>query len=229
MSQPPRVHAESVVRVQQARGESWTPRLVSGLGAASLVASLVGLLASPALADDRPSWRVVQGDVRVTCPLTVGGSFEAKTSTLTGALAFASLHPAVFTGNLAVDLKTLDTGIGLRNEHLQEKYLEVGKGEGFDKAVLSDIHLADADPDTVQARTTFTGTLLLHGARTTVTGKAEIQRQGSSVRVEASFPVTLADYGIPKPQYLGVGVDQRVHVKVSLVVAPDTTPAGGGR
>jgi YVTN family beta-propeller protein len=110
MSQPPRVHPESVVRVQQARGESWTLRVVSGLGAASLLASLLSLLASPALGDDRPSWRVVQGDVRVTCPLTVGGSFEAKTSTLTGALAFASLHPAVFTGNLAVDLKTLDTG-----------------------------------------------------------------------------------------------------------------------
>jgi polyisoprenoid-binding protein YceI len=208
------------------RTESSIVRPVSGLAAVCLVVLLPTLPASRALADERPSWRIVQGEVRVNCPLTVGGSFEARTTALAGVLTFASLQPAVLTGNLAVDLKTLDTGIGLRNEHLQEKYLEVGKGEGFDTAVLSDLHLAKADPDTVQARTTFTASLLLHGTRTTVTGNAEIQRQGASVHVEASFPVTLADYGIPKPQYLGVGVDQKVHVKVSLVAAPDTTAAG---
>ena len=47
------------------------------------------------------------------------------------------------------------------------------------------------------------------------------------MRVEAAFPVTLADYGIAKPRYLGVGVKDEVEVKVSLVAVPAAAPAGG--
>ena len=178
---------------------------------------------------DTSSWRVARGEVRVTCLITVGGSFEARTPSLTGAVVVGDTRPAVFAGDLSVDLRTLDTGIGLRNEHLRNEYLEVGHGEGFERAVLSEIQLGDVDPDTFQGRTGFTATFLLHGARRTVIGHAEIHRDGSSVRVEASFPVTLADYGIAKPRYLGVGVKDEVQVKVSLVAVPVAAQAGGAR
>ena len=49
------------------------------------------------------------------------------------------------------------------------------------------------------------------------------------MRVEATFPVTLPDYGIAKPRYLGVGVKDEVGVKVSLVAVPAEGPAGGTR
>jgi hypothetical protein len=161
--------------------------------------------------------------------MTVGGSFEAKTSSLTGALAVGDSRPAVISGDLSVDLRTLDTGMGMRNDHLRNEYLEVGHGEGFERAVLSEIHLGDVDPATFQGRTGFTATFLLHGAKRTVTGHAEIHRDGSSVRVEAGFPVTLADYGIAKPRYLGVGVKDEVEIKVSLVAVPGAAQAGGPR
>ena len=63
------------------------------------------------------SWTTTTGDVRVTCPLTVGGSFEAKTTALAGRL---SVDPATtaLAGELSVELKTLDTGISLRNQHM---------------------------------------------------------------------------------------------------------------
>jgi hypothetical protein len=64
-------------------------------------------------------WRVDQGEVRVTCPMTVGGSFEAKTTTLKGSVIASATGAPAFDGSLAVDLRTLDTGIGLRNEHLR--------------------------------------------------------------------------------------------------------------
>jgi hypothetical protein len=142
-------------------------------------------------------------------------------------VASGDSRPAVLSGDLSVDLRTLDTGIGLRNEHLRNEYLEVGRGEGFERAVLSEIRLGDVDPDTFSGRTGFTASFLLHGARRTVSGRAEIHRDGSSVRVEAAFPVTLADYGIAKPRYLGVGVKDEVEVKVSLLAVPATGPAGG--
>ena len=180
------------------------------------------LVAAPHAAGD--GWRAGQGDVRVLCPLTVGGSFEARTTALTGALAAGPPGSSALSGQLSVDLRTLDSGIELRNDHLRNKYLEAGKGEGFDTAVLSDIVLGKADAGTVQGKTTFTGTLLLHGTKKPVSGEAEIRRSPSSVRVSASFPITLADYGIAKPQYLGIGVRNQVRVKVTFVAAP----AGAG-
>jgi polyisoprenoid-binding protein YceI len=188
--------------------------------------ALLALLATGGVAADAPPWRVAQGDVRVVCPLTVGGTFEARTASITGTLALLTARPAVFSGRLSVDLRTLDTGIGLRNDHLRNTYLEVGKGEGYDTAVLSDIRLADVDAESFQGRTGFTAVLLLHGAKKTVTGPAELRREGPSVRVTAGFPVVLADYGIAKPQYLGVGVKNEVQVKVSLVAGREAVPAG---
>ncbi|MFI5183653.1 MAG: YceI family protein [Vicinamibacteria bacterium] len=191
--------------------------------------ALMTLSAWSALAADNPSWSVSQGELRVLCPMTVGGSFEAKTTSLTGTVALGTPRPPAFIGDLVVDLRTLDTGIDLRSGHMRDEYLEVGKGEGFEKAVLSNVRLADVDAGTFQGRTTFTGTLLLHGARKDIAGQAEIRREGSSVRVEATFPVVLADHGIPKPQYLGVGVKNQVQVKVSFVATPVSASAGGSR
>ncbi len=171
------------------------------------------------------SWRVARGDVRVACPMTVGGSFEAKTSAIQGTVT-TSAAGAPLGGQLSVDLATLDTGIGLRNEHLKNNYLEVGKGQGFDHAVLSDIRLGDVDPQGFQGKTAFTGTFLLHGTTKPVSGQATIRREGKDVRVEASFPVTISAFGIEKPQYLGVGVRDQVTVNVSLTAEPAEAAAG---
>src|SRR5882762_2628767 len=116
-------------------------------------------------AADTPAYRIVRREVRVLCPLTVGGSFEAVTTSLSGTLAVAALRPAVLSGNLTVDLSSLDTGIALRNAHMRDNYLEVGKGRDFATALLSDVRLDKVDASTFHGQTPFTGMLLLHGTR----------------------------------------------------------------
>jgi len=180
-------------------------------------------------AADGPSWHVIRGEVKILCPMTVGGGFEAKTPALVGTLALAGSHPLALGGDLVVDLKTLETGIGLRDDHMRNEYLEVGKGDGFDKAVLSDLQLGEVDPGAFQGRTAFTGNLALHGVKAKVKGQADVHREGATVRVDATFPVTIADYGIAKPQYLGVGVRSEVQVKVSLVLTSAAEAPGAGR
>ena len=119
-----------------------------------------------------------------------------------------------------MDLKTIDTGIALRNQHLRENYLEVGKGAGFDKAVLTDIHLADADGEGFDGESDFTAILSLHGVAKQVSGKAEVRREGTGRRVRAEFPLTLTDFGITPPMYLGVGVGNKLLVKVQCMATP---------
>lgn len=170
--------------------------------------------------DAATAWRTGQAEVRVTCPLTIGGSFEAKTTGLSGSLMTAASHPPAYDGTVVVDLRMLDTGISLRNDHLREKYLEVDKAPGYDKATLSAIDLTGVNPDAPDGKGTFTGSLMLHGMTKMVSGPAEIRKAGSGVRIKASFPVNLSDYNIPEPRYLGVGVKNTVHVEVTFTATP---------
>jgi hypothetical protein len=183
----------------------------------SCVALAATLLCVASVLSAQPGWTVASGDVTVLCPLTVGGSFEATSSALSGQLTADPSQPGRLQGELAVDLSTLDSGIGLRNTHMRDNYLEVGKGEGFSHAVLKDIVLT-GDPATVNGVTAFTATLLVHGVDRPVRGDARLTRTGDRVRVEASFPVVLPEHEIPKPRYLGVGVRDQVQVKVRLQV-----------
>ena len=178
--------------------------------------TLVVLVFTSVAIGGTPTWHAGQSDVRVVCPMTVGGSFDAKTTALSGAVTPGASGSPALEGTFAVDLRTLDTGIGLRNDHLREKYLEIDKGAGYDKAVLSDIDLKGLNPDAPEGKASFTGSLTVHGVKKTVTGPVEVKKTGSGLRVKASFPVNLSDYNIPEPRYLGVGVKNTVQVEVTF-------------
>jgi polyisoprenoid-binding protein YceI len=181
--------------------------------------TLVSLVLASTMVATGNTWRVAQGDVRVICLMTIGGSFEAKTTALSGSVTASASGSRALDGTLAVDLRTLDTGIGLRNEHLRENYLEVGKGPGFDTATLSEIDLNGFNPDAPEGKRSFTGLLSLHGVTKSVTGAADVRQAGAGLRVKASFPVDLSAYSIRKPRYLGIGVKDIVQVEVAFAVS----------
>jgi len=170
-------------------------------------------LAGAAAANDTPL-RIKNGEVSVTCPLTVGGSFEAKTNAVDGEVAVAS-QAAPLKGELTVDLQTLETGIGLRDRHMKNNYLQVEKGEEFAEARLQDIRV-----EKLEGKTTFKGVLTLHGERKEVAGMAELKPNGAGYRVDAEFTVRLSDFQIPDPTYLGVGVKDEIQVRVRFTAAP---------
>jgi polyisoprenoid-binding protein YceI len=198
---------------------------ISGRSGLFGAAALLALLAPVGLAAEGPSFRVEKGEVKVLVPLKPGGAFAATTTAVTGTLTLDGAKPAHLAGDVSMDLTTIDTGIALRNQHLKENYLEVAKGDGYNKAVLSDIQLADASGETFDGTTPFTGTMLLHGVKHQVAGTAEIHSEGTSRRVRAEFPLVLTDWGVTPPEYLGVGVGTRLLVKVTLSATPVKPPA----
>lgn len=151
--------------------------------------------------------------------MTIGGSFDAKTRALTGTLTASASRPGGLDGSLAIDLRTLDTGINLRNEHLRERYLELDKGAGYDLAVLADVDLRGLNAEAPAGKGSFSGWLTLHGVTKRVEGAVDVRTSGSGLRVRASFPVTLTDYAIPEPRYLGIGVKNIVQVDVAFAAA----------
>jgi hypothetical protein len=162
---------------------------------------------------------VVGGDVTVVCPLTVGGSFEAKTKALSGDVGPAPQQAGGVGGALLVKLDTLETGISLRDRHLRETYLEVEKGKGYNVATLENIQVEKAD-----GKGTFKATLLLHGQKRQVAGTSVVHRRGDgTTHVDAEFPLKVSEFEIPKPTYLGVGVRDEIHVKVAFNASPMST------
>ena len=173
------------------------------------------------------SWSATSGDVQVRCRLTVGGSFDAVTTALSGTLARATPDGADYSGELRVDLSTLDSGIGLRNSHLRDNYLEVERGPEFRHAVLSDIVLDDPLPASAgRHETAFSGTLSLHGVERAVEGEAELRRRDGRMQVEATFSISLEAFDIPPPRYLGVGVRDTVEITVTFDAARADEPSG---
>ena len=186
------------------------------------------VVAGPRPVAGAEAWSVAGGEVRVRCRMTVGGSFDAVTSAISGTLRGEPLDPR-YTGELRVALATLDTGIELRNEHLRNSYLELDRGPEFLHAVLSSIVLA-ATPLASDRRqeTRFSGTLTLHGVQRTVGGEAELRRRDGRMQVEAQFSLSLDAFDIPPPRYLGIGVRDAIEVTVRFDATPHETSSDGG-
>ena len=185
-------------------------------GSVLVAVGLLVLLPDLGTASERPSWRVERGEVRVIVPMKPGGAFEASTSSLEGTLTLAGSSPLSLEGALSLKLETIDTGIALRDRHLKENYLEVSKGPDFDTAVLSEIVLVDANDEGFQGRTGFRGTLLLHGVSRPIVGEGKIAGRSAALRAEATFTLSLVEFGIVPPVYMGVGVGNKVLVKVAF-------------
>ena len=196
-------------------------RLMKNSAIGVFAIALMIAAAAPASAAD--AYKVSSGEVTVMCPLTVGGSFEAKTKNLSGDVTPASDEQGAVRGALKVELQTLETGISVRDRHMKSNYLEVEKGPEFSSATIDDIRV-----EKLEGKTVFTGVLSLHGQKRKVTGAAELQQKDGKVRVQAQFSVKVSEFEIPAPTYLGVGVRDEIQIKVSLLAVRTSGEATTG-
>ena len=203
-------------------------RRVASIATATLLPAAL-LLASPQPASADELWNLTSGSVRVRCSLTLGGSFDATTSAISGSLRRTE-SDATYAGALRVDLVPLDTGIELRNSHLRETYLEVARGDQFRHATLTGIALAvPLPPDTVRHETSFSGRLALHGVEMPVAGGVELSRRDGGIQVQATFSLSLEAFDIQPPRYLGVGVRDEVGILVTFDAVSGSSPTGSSR
>lgn len=115
------------------------------------------------------------------------------------------------SGEFTFDLSTLDTDIALRNEHMKDKYLEVGK---FPKAT---IRFKDVDAKE-GAKSTIPAELELHGVKKTVSLDAELQPDGEAKKATGTFKFKLTDFGIAIPTHLGITIADEVTVTIESVL-----------
>ena len=120
-------------------------------------------------------------------------------------------------GNIDFDLNTLTTGISLRDTHMKEKYLEVGK---YPKASVK-IEKVDLPKDFLTkdaadaSNVPFTGTLRLKDVEHPIAGTCDLKKDHSKISVAAHFDIKLGDYHIDVPKWAGITVAEDVKVNVT--------------
>ena len=143
-------------------------------------------------------------------------AFDGSTNRVTGAIVADPAAPASSTVNLTVDLRSLDTGVGLRNKEMRERYLETGK---FPEATFKSVSVTG--PASVAANApadiNVTGDFTLHGVtkRMTIPVRVVLIPDGR-VHVTSSFNVKMPEFGINVPRNILVTVNDEVPVRLDI-------------
>jgi polyisoprenoid-binding protein YceI len=194
----------------------------------ALLGCVVVLLIAAGSAVEAAGYEVTPGEPNLVrfeskAPLE---SFDGRTRQVRGTLF---LNPQSLSDSvemtIEVDLKSLDTGIPLRNQHMQRNHLET---ERFPKAVFQARRLLqpNAPALTPGAKVTLQveGDFSLHGVTRRIQVPVEVvpqsEAEGGGLRILAHFEVLLSDYQIARPQFLALKLDERQRVTVELVARP---------
>ena len=157
-------------------------------------------------------------------------SFDGKTNQVKGTLV---LSPGAIGDsievNLEVDLASFDTGIEIRNKHMRENHLETAKHPHavFRGGSVRKLSAPRLEPGT---KVTFeiAGVLDLHGVQKPLVAAVELMAasadQGAELHVITRFDVKLSDFGIPRPKFLVMKLDEVQNVTVDLVARRGRAP-----
>lgn len=142
---------------------------------------------------------------------------EGKSSQLASKL---DLEGGQLKGIMEFELKTLDTGLALRDRHMKEKYLEVEKhpvarielnAMTLPKSLLG----TEGGSESLKAQ----GNLTLHGVTRPVEVQAVLARKEGALKVQSTFGIKLTDFGIDIPKFAGITVAEDVTIEVEFAAS----------
>jgi len=116
-----------------------------------------------------------------------------------------------------VDLNSLKTGIGLRDRHMRDNYLETKKFPfaEFTGQINQEVDLKIGESRDVTAK----GKFKIHGVERNITVPGKITRiNNGEIKLEAQFPLLLSDYkiDIPKVVFYELAEEQQVSINAIL-------------
>lgn len=137
------------------------------------------------------------------------GDFVGTMKVISGTV---SLQDGKFKGkNIVVDLKSLVTGMELRDDHAKNKYLDVKK---YPTAVLL---------EAVGANGVGKARIKVRDKESVVNGTYKISSSGKNMKAE--FKIKLSSFGIADVNFKGIGVEDEVRVEVVVPVVRGTDSA----
>jgi polyisoprenoid-binding protein YceI len=147
--------------------------------------------------------------------------FEGVTEKIVGYVVLdgrglSAANPSETEIYFEVDLASIDTGIGLRNRHMRENYLEVEK---YPYASFSG-RIAGAQTGAGAARVTAVGIFTVHGVSKQREIACRVTERGGGYRADCAFMVELSEHAIEVPSVMFVRVANQIEVRVEFTVSP---------
>ena len=132
-----------------------------------------------------------------------------------------------------VDLGSLDTGLGLRNRHMRDNYLETDRFPyaSFSGRVQELTQLPDG-----AFRVVARGGLTIHGVEQNREIPCRLERVGEvgsgaggalSLRVQCAFQVTLSHHDIPIPKLMFMKIDEVMELSLDFHLVSISRPREG--
>ncbi len=111
-----------------------------------------------------------------------------------------------------VDLRTLDTGIGLRNQHMRENYLETDK---YPYAVFEGkVESLSSEDDTIYVE--IEGKMKIHGTTKDFPISGKMIKTQKGFFVTSLFDVKLTDFNIDVPKFMFLKIDETMKLEVKF-------------
>lgn len=142
--------------------------------------------------------------------------FDGKTNKIDGYLisdGIDKMQGAEFYFEL--DLGSFDTGIGLRNRHMREDYLETKEFpfSTFKGNITETERISDTEYNVK-----VSGKLLLHGVTKDITIGAKIYKLSDGFKLKSDFEVKLTDYNIKVPKFMFVRISDEIKLYLDFNV-----------
>ncbi len=118
--------------------------------------------------------------------------------------------------SVTISLKDLDTGVGLRNRHMQED-TEAEKFPDVTLAMPSEAIKALEDGKSPEGQ--GKGSLTLHGKTKEQAFAYKVVCKGGSCNIEANGTINLKDFDIKPRSYMGVTVKPDVAIRAAFTIA----------
>ena len=139
--------------------------------------------------------------------------FEGKTSVVSGVVMTRGLEDAV--GCVAIEAKSLDTGIDRRNELMWEDHLEVARFPEI-RFILTGLTDRQQEPNRVVL--TLEGELTLHGITRNIRIPVSVSPRNGGLEIEGKTILKMTDYAIERPSFLFITVKDEVDVRFRVLV-----------
>ena len=113
-----------------------------------------------------------------------------------------------------VDLRTLDTGIGLRNRHMRENYLHTDK---YPYAKFSG-RVTSAKQQGSSTAVVVRGNMDIHGVKKPMQVSGTLHPADGGLRIKTDFEVKLTDHGIEVPEFMFLKIDETMQLVVDFTL-----------
>jgi hypothetical protein len=123
--------------------------------------------------------------------------------------------------HLEVDLGSLDTGVGMRNRHMRDDYLEVKR---YPYAIYTGVIQSVRATGPGAFRVTAAGTMMIHGVKKPMEVPCDVLEAGTGYRAHCALHVQLSDFDIEIPRLMFLKLSNDIGLDVAFTVKPSAAP-----